>query len=101
MALIEAVAAALDAAVGCTMPVADDYKWMPQYIGRSGLTITPQLYLAVGIQGSPQHTQGIRDVKVVAAINTDPEAPIFRRANYGIVADLYEVLPALLAALRT
>jgi electron transfer flavoprotein alpha subunit len=101
MAMVEELAAALNAAVGCTMPVADDYKWMDQYIGRSGLSIAPKLYLALGIQGSPQHTQGIRDVKVVAAINTDPEAPIFRRATYGIVADLYEVVPEILAALKS
>ena len=87
--------------IGCTMPVADDLGWLPKdrYIGRSGRHIAPGLYLAVGISGAAQHMEGVRDAKVVAAINNDPEARIFRTADYGVVGDLYEVVPALIDAL--
>jgi electron transfer flavoprotein alpha subunit len=102
LALVQQLAEALGAQVGCSMPVADDLGWVPKdhYVGRSGQQISPRLYLAVGISGAPQHLEGIRGAKVVAAINSDPEAPIFRRADYGVVGDLYEVVPALLDALR-
>lgn len=101
LALIETLAAAANAEVGCSMPVADDLGWVAKerYVGRSGQHISPQLYLAVGISGAPQHLEGIREAKVVAAINSDPEAHIFGAANYGIVGDLYEVVPALTKAL--
>jgi electron transfer flavoprotein alpha subunit len=101
--LIDELAAALGAEIGCSMPVADDLGWIAKerYVGRSGQHIAPRLYLAVGISGAPQHMEGIRDAKVVAAINIDPNAPIFRTADYGIVGDLYEVVPALVAALGT
>jgi electron transfer flavoprotein alpha subunit len=101
LALVEGLAAVLGAEIGCSMPIADDFGWVPKdrYIGRSGQHISPRLYLAVGISGAPQHLEGVREAKVVAAINADPAAPIFRRADYGIVGDLYEVIPALQAAL--
>ena len=101
LALVERLAAAMGAEIGCSMPIADDFGWVPKerYVGRSGQHISPRLYLAVGISGAPQHLEGVREAKVVAAINTDPAAPIFRRADYGIVGDLYEVVPALQAAL--
>ena len=99
--LIERLAAALDAEVGCSMPIADDLGWVPKarYVGRSGQHIAPRLYLAVGISGAPQHLEGVRGAKVVAAVNSDPEARIFRSADFGIVGDLYEVVPALIDAL--
>lgn len=101
LALVEQLTAALDAELACSMPVADDLGWVPKdrYVGRSGQKIAPRLYLALGIAGMPQHMEGIRDAKVVAAVNTDPDAPVFRAADYGIVGDLYEVVPALVAAL--
>jgi electron transfer flavoprotein alpha subunit len=101
LALVEDLATALRAEVACSMPIADDYGWLPKerYIGRSGRHIAPRLYLAVGISGAPQHLEGVREARVVVAVNADPEARIFRRAGYGIVGDLYEVLPALRAAL--
>lgn len=101
LALVEQLTAALDAERACSMPVADDLGWVPKerYVGRSGQKIAPRLYLALGIAGMPQHMEGIRDAKVVAAVNTDPDAPVFRAADYGIVGDLYEVVPALVAAL--
>lgn len=101
LALVEDLAAALGAEIGCSMPIADDFGWVAKerYIGRSGQHISPRLYVAIGISGAPQHLDGVRDAKVVVAINADPGAPIFRRADYGIVGDLYEVIPALQAAL--
>ncbi len=99
--LVEGLAAALGAELGCSMPIADDFGWVPQerYVGRSGQQISPRLYVAVGISGMPQHLDGIRDAKTVVAVNIDPKARIFSRAQYGIVGDLYEVVPALRAAL--
>ncbi len=101
LAMVEDLAAALGAVIGCSMPIADDFGWVAKesYIGRSGQHISPRLYLALGISGAPQHLDGVRDAKTVVAVNIDPEAPIFRRADYGIVGDLYEVIPQLQAAL--
>jgi electron transfer flavoprotein alpha subunit len=101
LALVEQLSGALGAEIGCSMPVADDLGWVAKerYVGRSGQKIAPRLYLALGISGMPQHLEGVRDAKVVAAVNTDPDAPIFHAAGYGIVGDLYEVVPALVAAL--
>lgn len=98
--IIQGLAQALGAEIGCSMPVADDLGWVEKerYVGRSGQHIAPRLYIAIGIQGAPQHMEGIRDAKVVVGINNDPEAAIFKSANYGIVGDLYEVVPALQAA---
>jgi electron transfer flavoprotein alpha subunit len=101
LALAEELAATLRAEVGCSMPIADDFGWLSKerYIGRSGQHISPRIYVAIGISGAPQHMEGVRDAKVVVAINADPEAQIFHRADYGVVGDLYEVIPALQAAL--
>jgi electron transfer flavoprotein alpha subunit len=101
LVLVEDLAVALGAEIACSMPIADDYGWMAKerYIGRSGQHISPRLYVAIGISGAPQHLDGVRDARVVVAVNADPDAPIFRRADYGIVGDLYEVIPALAAAL--
>ncbi|EFL51534.1 Electron transfer flavoprotein alpha subunit [Solidesulfovibrio fructosivorans JJ]] len=101
LTLIQGLATALGAEIGCSMPVADDLGWVEKerYVGRSGQHITPRLYIAVGIQGAPQHLEGIRGTKVVVGINNDPDAPIFKAADFGIVGDLYEVVPALRAAL--
>jgi electron transfer flavoprotein alpha subunit len=101
LAIIQSLADALGAEIGCSMPVADDLGWVEKerYIGRSGQHIAPRLYIAIGIQGAPQHLEGVREAKVVVAINNDPEAKIFKSADYGIVGDLYEVVPALQAAL--
>ncbi len=98
---VEALASALGAELGCSMPVADDMGWMPtsRYIGVSGQKISPDLYLALGISGTPQHLAGTRNAKTVVAVNNDPKAPIFKVSDYGIVADLQEVVPALTEAL--
>ena len=99
VALVRGLAEALDAELACSMPIADDLGWLEKsrYVGRSGNHITPALYMAVGIAGAPQHMEGVRGAKVVAAINSDPDARIFQTADYGIVGDLYEVIPALIA----
>jgi electron transfer flavoprotein alpha subunit len=99
--MVEELAAALGAEIACSMPIADDYGWVAKerYVGRSGQHIAPRLYLALGISGTPQHLEGVRDAKVVVAVNSDPAAHIFGRAAYGIVGDLYEVIPALRTAL--
>ena len=101
LALVEAVGATLGAEIACSMPIADDFGWVAKerYVGRSGQHISPKLYFAVGISGAPQHLDGVRDARVVVAVNADAEARIFHRADYGIVGDLYEVIPALQAAL--
>ncbi len=102
LAIVEDLASAAGAEVACTLPVCDDMRWYDagHVLGRSHLQVKPDLYVAVGISGQPQHMFGIRDAKVVVAINSDPAAPILRACDYAVVGDLYKVVPALAAALR-
>ncbi len=88
--------------VGCSRPIAADLKWMSEdhWIGLSGRKVKPKLYIAAGISGQIQHIAGMRDSGVVVAINKDPDALIFKSADYGIVGDLYEVLPKLTNAVK-
>ncbi|MBI2472731.1 MAG: electron transfer flavoprotein subunit alpha/FixB family protein [Planctomycetes bacterium] len=100
--LIESLAKVLGGAVGCSRSVAADLKWLPEehWVGLSGHKVKPKLYIAIGISGQVQHIAGIRDAKTIIAINSDPNAPIFKACDYGIVGDLYEIVPALTNAIR-
>ena len=88
--------------VGCSRPIAADLKWLPEerWIGLSGHKVKPKLYIATGISGQIQHIAGMRDSGVIVAINKDPDALIFKSADYGIVGDLYEVIPKLTTAIK-
>ncbi len=99
--LIEDLAATLGAATACSKPVADmDWRPHEEHVGQTGITIKPNLYIAVGISGAIQHLAGVSSSKVIVAINKDPEAPFFKVADYGIVGDAFEVLPRLIAAAK-
>lgn len=89
-------------AIGCSRPLSADLNWLPEehWIGLSGHKVKPGLYIAVGISGQIQHIAGMRDSDIVVAVNKDPEAPIFDSADYGIVGDLYDVLPKLKEAIE-
>jgi electron transfer flavoprotein alpha subunit len=88
--------------VGCSRPIAADLKWLSEdhWIGLSGHKVKPKLYIAAGISGQIQHIAGMRDSGIIVAINKDPEALIFKSADYGIVGDLYEVIPKFTNAVK-
>lgn len=100
-ALVTDMAKVLGAATGCSKPVSD-LHWRPhhEHVGQTGIKVSPNLYFAIGISGAIQHVAGISSSKVIVAINKDPDAPIFKVANYGIVGDAFEVVPKLTKALQ-
>ena len=100
--IVEELAQALEATTACSRPVSD-MGWRPhhEHVGQTGITIRPDLYIAAGISGAIQHLAGVNQSKVIVAINTDPEAPFFKAADYGIVGDAFEVLPKLTAAIQS
>jgi electron transfer flavoprotein alpha subunit len=102
LSLVQQLADALGASVGCSRPISADLGWLPEeaHIGLTGVQVKPKLYLAVGISGQLQHLAGIKDSGVIIAINSDKSAPIFKNCDYGAVGDLYQVLPALTEAIR-
>ena len=99
--MIEELATELGAATACSRPVAD-IGWRPhhEHVGQTGIAIRPNLYIAVGISGAIQHLAGVNGSKVIVVVNTDPEAPFFKAADYGIVGDVFDVLPKLTAAVK-
>jgi len=99
--MCRALAKAIDGEVGCSRPVAENNKWMPKacYLGITGVTVKPELLIAVGLSGQVQHIGGINKSKVIVAINKDKAAPIFKNADFGLVGDMYKIIPALIEKL--
>lgn len=95
------LAALMGAEVGCSRPVAENNKWMPKtsYMGITGVQVKPDVILAMGVSGQVQHIGGINKAKLIVAINKDKAAPIFKNADFGLVGDMYKIVPALIEKL--
>ena len=99
--IVEDLANTLGATTACSRPVADVH-WRPhhEHVGQTGIAIRPNLYIAIGISGAIQHLAGVNNSKTIVVINKDPEAPFFKAADYGVVGDLFEVVPQLTEAVK-
>lgn len=99
IAVVRRFANSVGADIGCTRPIAEGEKWLPRetYIGVSGLMLSPDVYIALGVSGQIQHMVGINKAKVVFSVNKDKNAMVFEQSDYGIVSDLYKVLPSLVS----
>jgi electron transfer flavoprotein alpha subunit len=99
--IVEELATALGATTACSRPVADAH-WRPhhEHVGQTGVAIRPNLYIAIGISGAIQHLAGVNNSRVIVVINKDAEAPFFKAADYGVVGDLFDVLPRLTDAVK-
>ncbi len=99
--IIEELATTLGATTACSRPVADaDWRPHHEHVGQTGVAIRPNLYFAIGISGAIQHLAGVNNSKVIVVINKDPEAPFFKAADYGICADLFDVVPKLTESIK-
>ena len=100
--IIEELAKEMGAATACSRPVSD-MDWRPhhEHVGQTGIAIRPNLYIAIGISGAIQHLAGVNGSKTIVVINSDKEAPFFKSADYGIVGDAFEIVPKLIAAVKT
>ena len=99
--MIEELAELISGGTACSKPVSD-MGWRPhsEHVGQTGIAINPDLYIAVGISGAIQHLAGVSSSKKIVVINTDPEAPFFKSADYGIVGDAFEVIPKLIEEIK-
>jgi len=102
LAMVRELAQALDGVIGCTRPISHENFWLSedQMVGLSGKVSSPRLYVGLGLSGQIQHTVGIMDSQVIVAVNSEKSAPIFKMVDYGIVGDMYEVVPKLLEKLK-
>ncbi|MFM7767955.1 MAG: electron transfer flavoprotein subunit alpha/FixB family protein, partial [Bacteroidota bacterium] len=99
--MVEELASLLGAATACSKPVSDAH-WRPhsEHVGQTGIAVSQNLYIAIGISGAIQHLAGVSASKTIVVINKDPEAPFFKAADYGIVGDAFEVVPRLIESIR-